>query len=65
VGKDVNMIRILNVCLVGTPGGPTVRVMYLADLFSYLTPVSLVIHLVSRTEEQESSLYSCVVTLSS
>jgi hypothetical protein len=31
------MIRILNVSLVGTPGGPTVRVMCLADLFPYLT----------------------------
>jgi hypothetical protein len=39
-----------------------VRVMCLADLFPYLTAVSLVhhiyIHLVSRTEERESSLYS-------
>jgi hypothetical protein len=55
------MIQILNVCLVGTPEGPTVRVMCLADLFPYLTAVSLstiYIHLVSRTEDQEGSLYS-------
>jgi hypothetical protein len=47
-------VRILNVSLVGTPGGPTVRVMCLAGLFPYLTTVSLVhhyIHLVSRTED--------------
>jgi hypothetical protein len=62
--SPTDMIRILNVSLVGTPGGPTVRVMCLADLFPYLTAVSLVhhiyiyIHLVSRTEEQEGSLYS-------
>jgi hypothetical protein len=54
------MIRILNVSLVGTPGGLTVGVMCLADLFPYLIAVSLVyhIHLVSRTEEREGSLYS-------
>jgi hypothetical protein len=39
------MIRILNLSLVGTPGGPTVRVMCLADLFLYLTAVSLVHHI--------------------
>ena len=31
-----------NVCLVGMPRGPTVRVMWLADLFSCLTTVSSV-----------------------
>jgi hypothetical protein len=44
------MIRILNVCLVGTLGGPTVWVMSLAQLFLYLSVVSLVhqiIHLVN------------------
>jgi hypothetical protein len=39
------MIRILNVSLVGTFGGPMVRVMCLADLFPYLTAVSLVHHI--------------------
>jgi hypothetical protein len=39
------MIRILNMCLVGTPGGPTVRVMCLANLFLYLTAVNLVHHI--------------------
>jgi hypothetical protein len=38
------MIRILNVSLVGMPGGPTVQVMCVADLFPYLTAVSLVHH---------------------
>jgi hypothetical protein len=38
------MIRILNVSLVGTPGGPTVRVMCVEDLFPYLTAVSLAHH---------------------
>jgi len=38
VGYDPNS----NMCLVGTSGGPTVRVMYLEDLFPYLTAVSLV-----------------------
>jgi hypothetical protein len=41
----LDMIRILNVCLVGAPGGPTVRVMRLADLFPYLTAISLVYHI--------------------
>jgi hypothetical protein len=41
----LDMIRILNVSLVGTPGGPTVWVMCLADLFPYLTAVSLVHHI--------------------
>jgi hypothetical protein len=41
----LNMIRILNMCLVGTPGGPTVRVICLADLFPSLTAVSLVHHI--------------------
>jgi hypothetical protein len=39
------MIQILNVGLVGTPEGPTVQVMCLADLFPYLTAVSLIHHI--------------------
>jgi hypothetical protein len=41
----LDMIRILNVCLVETSGGLTVHVMCLADLFPYLTAVSLVHHI--------------------
>jgi hypothetical protein len=40
----LDMIRILNVSLVGTPEGPTVRVMCLADFFPYFSEVSLVHH---------------------
>jgi hypothetical protein len=39
------MIRILNMCLVGTPRRPTVRVMCSVDLFPYLIAVSLVHHI--------------------
>jgi hypothetical protein len=39
------MTNFLNVCLVGTSGGHTVRVICLADLFPYLTAVSLVYHI--------------------
>jgi hypothetical protein len=39
------MIQILNVGLVGTPGGSTIQVMCLADLFPYLTAISLVHHI--------------------
>jgi hypothetical protein len=39
-------------CLVGTPGGHTVQIMCLADLFPYLTTISSLvyhnIHLASR-----------------
>jgi hypothetical protein len=48
----LDMIRILNVSLVGTHGGPMVRVMCLEDLFLYLTVGSLVQHIyifVNRT----------------
>jgi hypothetical protein len=41
----VGMTRILNVSLVGTPGGPMVGVLCLADLFPYLTAVSLIHHI--------------------
>jgi hypothetical protein len=41
----LDVIRILNVGLVGTPGGPTVQVMCLADLFPYLTAVGLVYYI--------------------
>jgi hypothetical protein len=41
----LDMIQIRNVSLVGTPGGLTVRVMCLTDLFPYLTAVSLVHHI--------------------
>jgi hypothetical protein len=49
---------------VGTPRGPTVRVICLADLFLYLTAVSLVHHIYTsykshgkRKREKEGSLY--------
>jgi hypothetical protein len=65
----LDMIRILNVSLVGAPVGLTVRVMCLTDLFPYLTAVSLVHHIYTSckphgrakglvTEEREGSLYS-------
>jgi hypothetical protein len=63
------MIRILNVSHVGTPGGPTVRVMCLADLFPYLTAVSLVHHVYTSCKPHGKSKRAhcipCVVTLSS
>jgi hypothetical protein len=62
------MTRILNVCLVGTPGGPTVRVMCLADLFPYLTAVSLVHHIYTSCKpygkSERAHCIPCVVTLS-
>jgi hypothetical protein len=61
--KVLDMIRILNVCLVGTPGGPTVWVIRLADLFPYLTAVSLVHHIytpsVSSLEDAVGAGASC------
>jgi hypothetical protein len=65
----LDIIRILNVSLLGTSGGPTVRVMCLADLFPYLTAVSLVHHIYtsckSHGKSERAHCIRCVVTLSS